>query len=128
MAMVKKKVATKWDDVHKQAILEGFKEYGWDPKETEGKTINSTIKSVLDLFETLQPSFSKTGGGEKQNNMRIYDHYKKLGCEYIVVRTRAGVRRNTETDDGAFLFDCRHWILDLHSFIVLSPLLQLTTL
>jgi len=111
-AMAKAKKTVKWDKEHKLALLKGFEEEDWDPLETDGKTINATIQSVPELFEILKPFFSVSDGGDKKNNTQIYDHYKKFGCEYIVKRTRAGIRRDTTRDstgeDAGALFDLVH--------------------
>ena len=115
------KQATRWGQEHREAILYGFRNLGWDPTETRGATINKLLKTLpkkeLDL---ISPHFSKGSGGTKADNNTLYGHFKNLGCEFIVERTRAGFRRT----DGAFglaLFPgtprstITHWLL-FHSF------------
>jgi len=95
----KKPIPTRWGDEHKQAILKGFREHNWDPQETSGIKINRRIKDTPDALAILQPFFSINDGGTKTSNNQLYQHYKDLGCEFIVAKTRAGWRRESE---GAF--------------------------
>ena len=94
--MPAKRVA--WGSKEKNALLKGFRDHGWDPEEKKGRVINATIKSVEEIFKVVKPFFSKTEGGKKTNNNQIYDHYRSIGCESIVARTREGIRRK---DAGA---------------------------
>jgi len=75
------------------AIIKGFNELGWDPAETDGKKIKSTIQSDPETFALLQHYFSTSDGGTKSNNNQLYSHYKDIGCEWITGQTRAGNRR-----------------------------------
>jgi hypothetical protein len=89
--MPPKKTAPSWGEDHKQAILKGFREQNLDPKGISGKKINSILKSASTATKTLlQPYFSVSEGGTKANNNALYQHYKDLGCEFVVERTRAG--------------------------------------
>ena len=94
----KAKPAQRWGNDEKEAILKGFRERGWDPSETDGKKINKVLKSEPDLFKVLKPFFSLSDGGSKTSNNQLYQHYKDLGCEFILLRTRSGIRRK----EGAF--------------------------
>ena len=91
--MPPKKIAERWGIAHKNAILKGFRECDWDPMETSGKNINALIKSAPPaILSILKPHFSTSDGGTKANNNTLYQHYKDIGCEFIVERTRAGWR------------------------------------
>jgi len=96
------KVATRWGQEHKDAILAYFRktdEERWDPQETSGPKIKAILKSADQAtLKLLQPHFSVSDGGTKANNNTLYQHYKDLGCEFIVELTRTGWRR---TSDGA---------------------------
>ena len=94
----KQKQASRWGNEEKEVILFGFRELGWDPQETSGVKINSILKSLdqephKDKFKLLKPHFSANDGGSKANNNTLYQHYKDIGCEFIVEITRAGFRR-----------------------------------
>ncbi len=92
----KKTVPDRWGDKHKQAILTGFREHGWDPLEESGAKINETIKNTPTLCKILQDFFSVNQGGTKTSNNSLYQHYKDIGCEFIVARTRDGFRRQSQ--------------------------------
>ena len=79
--MPKKQVS--WKPEHAQALLKGFREHGWDPNETSGKTINATIRSVPSIYDDLKDFFSKSEAGMRPNNNGLYGHYKNQGSEYI---------------------------------------------
>jgi len=99
----KKPIPKRWGDEHKQAILKGFREHNWDPQETSGAKINECIKNTPDLLAILQRFFSINDGGTKTSNNQLYTHYKDLGCEFIVAKTRASFRRQSESE-GACAF------------------------
>jgi len=92
----KKTTPKRWGDEHKQAILTGFRDHGWNPEEQSGVKINALIKSVPELLAILQPFFSINEGGTKTSNNQLYEHFKSVGCEFIVAKTRDGFRRQTE--------------------------------
>ena len=90
-----------WGNDHKEAILKGFREHGFDPFETDGKKINKILKSRPGVFKLLKPFFSLNEGGTKAHNNTLYQHYKDLGCEFILERTRGGIRRKEAEAEGA---------------------------
>jgi len=100
--MPPKSKAVRWGEEHKQAIIKCFNDNtlrGWDPSETSGPKINKILKSApKDVLALIKPHFSISDGGTKNNNNTLYQHYKDIGCEFIVAQTRAGIRRK----DGAF--------------------------
>ena len=91
--MPPKAKATRWGNDERAAVLYGFEELSWDPFEESGAKINKLLKDLpkkhLDL---IKPHFSASDGGTKANNNTLYGHYKKIGCEFIVARTRGGWR------------------------------------
>ena len=96
----KKAAATRWGQEHREAILYGFRNLGWDPAETSGPVIKTLLKSEHILPEhkaLIDPHFATNDGGTKGNNNTLFKHYKDAGCEFIVERTRNGWRRK-----GAF--------------------------
>jgi len=111
--MPPKKTPNCWGDDEKAAIIKGFREHGWDPEETSGVKIKAAVKSVPELFAILKPFFGINDGGTKTNNNQFYDHFKAVGCEFIVARTRDGFRRQSgasgafgSVDRSASLFSC----------------------
>jgi len=98
--MPPKKVASRWGNDERAAVLHGFEELKWNPFEESGPAINKLLKSLpKEHLDMIKPHFSASDGGTKTNNNTLYGHFKKIGCEFIVARTRAGVRRK----DGASL-------------------------
>jgi hypothetical protein len=94
-----KQQADRWGNEHKEAILAYFKSGEWDPLETSGPKINKLLKAASkETLKLIGPHFSVNDGGTKTNNNTLYQHYKDIGCEFIVERTRAGFRRK----GGAF--------------------------
>jgi len=93
----------------KEVILFGFRELGWDPEETNGPRINTILKSLdqephKDKFKVLKPHFSANNGGTKANNNTLYQHYKDIGCEFMVEITRAGFHRLDKNVGGVCCF------------------------
>lgn len=83
----RKQQQVSWKPEHAQLLQKGFHEHGWDPLETDGKTIKSKIQSVPKIFEPLKPFFSLNEGGTRSNNNGVYQHYKTQGSEYITLET-----------------------------------------
>jgi len=93
--------ASRWGNDEKEAILHGFRNLNWEPAETSGPKINSILKSAPPAqLKILKPHFSINDGGTKANNNTLYQHYKDVGCEFIVEITRAGFRRLDKNVDG----------------------------
>jgi len=89
----KKQKATTFGSEHKEALQRGFKEFGWDPYETEGRNIKRIIESTPELLVILKPLFGTSDGGTKANNNSLYGHYKTQASEYILLCARKGIRR-----------------------------------
>ena len=120
--MPPKKVPKRWGDEEKQAIIKGFREHGWDPEEQSGVKIKAAVKDVPELFAILKPYFGINDGGTKTNNNQFYEHFKAVGCEFIVARTRDGIRRQSE---GALRSFGRSVDRRRHCFVLLMLLLLL---
>jgi hypothetical protein len=91
----KRGATTSWDANHAALYQRGFRELGWDPLETKGTEIKGIIDGAISTdgdFESLRWLFSKTQGGEKDNNNNLYYHYKAEASEYITQLARIGIR------------------------------------
>ena len=89
----------RWGNEEREAILYGFENLNWDPFEDSGPKINKLLKDLPTKQKALiKPHFSVNDGGTKTNNNTLYEHFKKIGCEFIVARRAQGFRRA----DGAF--------------------------
>jgi len=89
----KKQKATTFSNEHKEALQRGFKEFNWDPYETDGRQIKRIIESCPELLVVLKPLFGTSDGGTKANNNSLYGHYKTQASEYILLCARKGIRR-----------------------------------
>jgi len=89
--------ASRWGSEEREAILYGFRELNWDPFEVSGPAIKKLLKSLpKEQFDKIKKHFSTSEtGGTKSNNNTLYGHFKNIGCEFIVEKTRAGWRRKT---------------------------------
>ena len=101
--MPPKKTLPRWGNDKKEAILTGFCERGWNPEEKEGTMINKILKLEPDLLKVLKPFFSLNKGGTKTMNNQLYQHYKDIGCEFIVAKTHDSFHCDSKSD-GAFAF------------------------
>ena len=62
--MPPKKIAERWGNDHKNAILKGFRKCGWDSTETSGKNINAIIKSGPPAILSILSHISAPATGE----------------------------------------------------------------
>jgi len=84
-----------WGPEQKNALNHGFREFHWNPLETDGKTINALISSVPEIKQVLQPFFSQAQGGLKSTNNQLHTHFKTAGGEFMTSQAREGIRTST---------------------------------